>query len=65
MSKALIMCLLAIVISSETVDLNTAKKELVDRRNYYRAQHRVGKLSKNDGIEEIAQKFSKDLVSRG
>ena len=65
MSKALIMCLLAIVISSETVDLNTAKKELVDRHNYYRAQHRVGKLSKNDGIEEIAQKFSKDLVSRG
>ena len=65
MSKALVMCLLAIVISSETVDLNTAKKELVDRHNNYRAQHRVGKLSKNDGIEEIAQKFSKELVSRG
>ncbi len=65
MNKVLIMCLLAIVISSETVDLETAKKELVDRHNYYRDQHRVSKLRKNDGIEEIAQQFSKKLIEKG
>ena len=64
MNKALLLCLLSVALSA-TPDLETARVQMLERHNYYRAQHQVGDLSRLSDIETIAQNYSEYLVSIG
>ena len=62
MNKILILCLISVALSA-TLNLETARAQMLTRHNYYRAQHQVGDVSRSSDIESIAQTYSDYLAS--
>ena len=64
MRKILILCLISVALSA-TLNLETARAQMLTRHNYYRAQHQVDDVARSSDIESIAQNYSDYLASIG
>lgn len=62
MKKALLICLIAIAIAS-SADLESIRNEILEKHNFLRAQHQVGKLERDSQLEFMAQAQSDYLAN--
>ena len=65
MKSFLLICLISLSISKVSFDLETVRKDLLDRHNLYRAKHQAPNLERLWALETIAQSYSEKLVSLG
>ena len=65
MKSFLILSLIAIISSKVVFDLETVRKDLLDRHNLYRSKHQAPALTRLTALETIAQAYSEKLVSLG
>ena len=64
MNKVLFLSLLAFAFSA-TLNLETARKEILSKHNEYRALHQVGDLTRLSDLETIAQNYAETLSASG
>ena len=65
MKSFLLICLISTMFSKVVFDLETVRKDLLDRHNLYRAKHQAPNLERLAALETIAQAYSEKLVSLG
>ena len=65
MKVILLISLIASIFSTVTFNLETVRKDLLDKHNFYRAKHQARNLSRLADLETIAQAYSEKLVSLG
>ena len=65
MRAFLILSLIAIFSSKVVLDMETIRKDLLDRHNLYRSKHQAPALTRLAALETIAQAYSEKLVSIG
>lgn len=62
MKKALLICLIAIAIASNS-DLESIRNEVLEKHNALRAQHQAGKLERDTQLEFMAQAQAEYLAN--
>jgi len=65
MKSVLLIFLISSITSKVVYDLETVRKDLLDKHNFYRAKHQVPNLQRLAQLETIAQSYSEKLVSLG
>ena len=65
MKSVILICLISIVFSKVEFDLETVRKDLLNRHNLYRSKHQAPNLQRLSSLESIAQSYSRKLVSLG
>ena len=65
MKSVLFICLISIISSKVSFDLETVRKDLLNRHNLYRSKHQAPSLQRLSSLESIAQSYSRKLVSLG
>ena len=65
MKSVLFICLFSIICCKVSFDLETVRKDLLNRHNLYRSKHQVPNLQRLSSLERIAQSYSQKLVSLG
>ena len=65
MKSVLLIFLISSITSKVVYDLETVRKDLLDKHNFYRAKHQVTNLQRLAQLETIAQSYSEKLVSLG
>ena len=61
----MILSLIAIFSSKVVLDMETIRKDLLDRHNLYRSKQKAPTLTRLASLETIAQAYSEKLVSLG
>ena len=61
----MILSLIAIFSSKVVLDMETIRKDLLDRHNLYRSKQKAPALTRLAALETIAQSYSEKLVSLG
>ena len=65
MKAILLISLFASIFSTVTFNLETVRKDMLDKHNFYRAKHQAPNLQRLAALEDIAQAYSEKLVSLG